>query len=108
MRRLQQAGTAQNRKVYIRHGAAEPLFGVSYAELNKLKKTIGTDHDLALELWSSGNHDARVLATLVADPARATARPLDAWARQAGNHILSSAMADVAASGPRALRCMKK
>ena len=106
--RLDAAGTAQNRKVYLRHGAAEPLFGVSYAELDKLKKAIGTDHDLALELWSSGNHDARVLATLVADPARATARTLDAWARQAGNHILSSAVGGVAAAGPRAQRCMEK
>ena len=108
MRRLQRAGTAQNRKVYARHGAAEPLFGVSYAELNKLKREIGTDHDLALALWDSGNHDARVLATLVAAPERATARTLDAWVRQAGNHILSSAVGEVAAAGPRARRCMGK
>ena len=66
---LEAAGTAQNRKVYARHGAAEPMFGVSYAELGRIAKRIKTDHALARQLWDSGNHDARVLALRVADPA---------------------------------------
>ena len=44
---LEQAGTAQNRKIYGRHGVAGPQYGVSFAELKKLKKTIGTDQPLA-------------------------------------------------------------
>ena len=69
MAQLAAAGTAQNRKVYARHGAAEPMFGVSYAELGRIAKPIKTNHALAVELWDSGNHDARVLALRVADPA---------------------------------------
>ncbi len=33
---LEAAGTGQNRKVYARHGAAQPMFGVSYAALDKI------------------------------------------------------------------------
>ena len=43
-------GTAQNRKIYRRQGAGENLFGVSFANLNALKKGLKTDHTLALAL----------------------------------------------------------
>ena len=38
MNELEAAGTAQNRKVYARHGAKEPSFGVSFATLRKLAR----------------------------------------------------------------------
>ena len=60
--KLEALGTAQNRKVYARHGVGEPMFGVSFAHLRKLGKKLRHDHDLARALWASGNHDARVLA----------------------------------------------
>ena len=37
MRALEEAGTAQNREVYQRHGAREPTFGVSFADLGALR-----------------------------------------------------------------------
>ena len=40
MRQLKSAGTAQNRKIYARHGIPEPMFGVSVANLEKIKKDI--------------------------------------------------------------------
>jgi 3-methyladenine DNA glycosylase AlkD len=46
-----------------------------------MAKEAGKDHALAGELWNSGIHEARILATLVEDPARGTARQLDLWAR---------------------------
>ena len=61
---LQKAGTAQNRKVYGNHGVSGPMYGVSFAELKKLKKQIKQDHELACGLWDTGNHDARILACL--------------------------------------------
>src|SRR6185503_19234980 len=70
MRALEKAGSAQTRKTYLRHGAQEPLFGVSFATLKTLVKKIGVDHELALELWDTGNSDARVLAMKIADPAQ--------------------------------------
>lgn len=68
MNELKALGTAQNRKVYKRHGAGEDLFGVSFANLNKLQKKIKIDHELAEKLWASGNTDAQSLATMIIDP----------------------------------------
>ena len=44
LQQLKALGTAQNRKVYARHGAGENLYGVSYANLGKLHKQIKVDH----------------------------------------------------------------
>jgi 3-methyladenine DNA glycosylase AlkD len=82
MQALEKAGSAQTRKTYRRHGAAEPMFGVSFATLGALVKRIGVDHDLALRLWDTGNFDARNLAFKIADPVRLTASDLDRWARE--------------------------
>jgi len=79
MQELEKHGTAQNVKVYKRHGAGENLFGVSFANLEKLRKRIKVDHDLALDLWQSGNADARSLAVMIADPLKMTKRDLELW-----------------------------
>ncbi len=100
MRALESAGTAQTRKVYARHGVSEPMFGVSYAVLGKLRKTIGTDHALALALFDTGIHDARVLATMVVDPRELAARTLDAWAKACDDHAIAAAVGGVAAKSP--------
>lgn len=107
MRRLEELGTAQNRKVYARHGVQGECFGVSYANLGKLRKSIGTDHDLARTLWSTGNHDARVLATMVADPGLTTRKELESWARDLGNYVLTDAFVGLAsrcADAPKLFR----
>lgn len=93
---LEAAGTAQNRKVYARHGVEGPAFGVSYAELGKLQKRIGRDHQLAEQLWKSGNHDARILATRIADPDRMSSRDLDRWIRETDNHLVAGEVASLA------------
>ena len=58
MRALEQAGSAQTRKTYARHGAPEPMFGVSFATLKTLYKRIKVDQELAEALWSTGNPSA--------------------------------------------------
>ena len=100
MRELKAAGTAQNRKVYARHGVDGPMFGVSYANLAKFQKRIKTDSALAAELWATGNHDARILATKITHPQECKASALNAWARSLGNFIQSGALADTAAKSP--------
>ena len=62
MTTLEKAGSAQTRKTYARHGAQEPMFGVSFAALKTLVKKIGVDHELSLEPLEHQNHDARILA----------------------------------------------
>ncbi|HSR52171.1 MAG TPA: DNA alkylation repair protein [Acidobacteriota bacterium] len=98
---LQTMGTAQNRKVYARHGVGGEMFGVSYANLNKLKKRIKADHPLALQLWESGNHDARVLACMVADPEQCGADLLERWVADLDNYVLCDAFSQLAAASPQ-------
>ncbi|TAJ04371.1 MAG: DNA alkylation repair protein [Planctomycetota bacterium] len=81
MAALEKAGSEQTRKTYARHGVTVPMFGVSFATLKLLVKQIGVDHELALALWNTGNHDARTLAIKIADPAKVSAADLDRWAR---------------------------
>ena len=105
---LRTMGTEQNRKVYARHGVGKKMYGVSYANLNKLKKQIGTDHALAERLWGSGNHDARALATMVADPVQMKSGTLDAWARDLDNYGLADALGDLVARTPLAFKKFEK
>jgi len=37
------------------------------------------DHQLALDLWASGIHEARILAAMVDDPAQVTASQMESW-----------------------------
>lgn len=99
---LEAAGSAQTRKTYLRHGATEPLFGVSFATLKALLKRIRVDHELAVGLWDTGNHDARNLAVKVADPARLSPEDLDRWARGAAGRICGNYVALLALDGPHA------
>lgn len=60
---------------------SEPALGVRMAAMKALARRIGTDHDLALALWTTGIYEARTVAGLVADPALLTAERMDAWCR---------------------------
>ncbi|MBK8097758.1 MAG: DNA alkylation repair protein [Planctomycetes bacterium] len=99
---LQKRGTAKNREVYQRHGVREPVHGVAYADLDALEQAIGVDHALALELWKTGIHDARVLAARIADPAQVTAVLLEDWVAQVGDRFLFFAMSPLVARSPLA------
>jgi len=102
MKALEEAGSAQTRAAYARHGIGGSMFGVSYAALGTLAKKIGVDQMLAEGLWDTRNHDGRVLATMVADPQAITSRRLDDWARKMDNTTLASAVATLAARTPLA------
>jgi 3-methyladenine DNA glycosylase AlkD len=53
--------------------------GVKLSEIRKIAKAIKKDHQLAMELWESRIHEARLLATLVADPKQLTPQQMDKW-----------------------------
>ncbi len=56
--------------------------GITIPALRAMAKRIGVDHGLALELWSSGIHDARTLAGMIDDPAQVTSEQMDLWASE--------------------------
>jgi 3-methyladenine DNA glycosylase AlkD len=53
--------------------------GISTPILHKLAKHIGKDQELAEELWASGIHEARILATMIGEPEKVTAEQMDRW-----------------------------
>jgi 3-methyladenine DNA glycosylase AlkD len=55
--------------------------GVPVIEIRRLARQAGRSHDLAAELWASGVHEARILATIVDQPAFVTRRQMNQWAR---------------------------
>lgn len=60
---------------------ADKAFGVSVPALRKLARSIGKDHLLAQELWDSGLHEARELATMIADPKQVTEESMERWVK---------------------------
>jgi len=108
MKELRANGSAQTRKTYRRHGVRGEMFGVSYAVLGKMKKKIKIDQSLAERLWATGNLDARVLATMIADPDTIRASTLHAWAKNLDGRGLAGALSNVAAEAPAAKKLMEK
>jgi 3-methyladenine DNA glycosylase AlkD len=69
--------------------------GVSMPNVRAVAKRAGTDQRLANDLWETGIHEARILATLVADPAALTRDAMDVWAADLTSWDLCDSAADV-------------
>jgi 3-methyladenine DNA glycosylase AlkD len=55
-------------------------FGVSVGELRKIARKVGEDHRLALDLWDTGIHEARILAGMIDEPSKVTENQMEKWA----------------------------
>ena len=74
-------GSEESRTGMARYGInTADAFGVSIYVLRPMAKKLGRDHDLALALWATGNHEARLVASMVDDPSQVTEGQMDAWA----------------------------
>ena len=81
LRELRSHGSRANVEGMARFGiSSKNTLGVSMPTLRGLAKRIGKDHGLALELWESGLHEARILAALVDEPSLVTAAQMERWA----------------------------
>ena len=77
---LQSLAKPENVAGMARYGInPDHTYGVSMPILRQLAREIGKDHRLAAELWSSGVHEARILASLVDDPALVTEDQMGRW-----------------------------
>lgn len=61
--------------------SSKNTLGVSVVTLRKIAKEVGRSHGLALDLWKSGIHEARMLAALVDEVDKTTPKQMDAWVR---------------------------
>ncbi|MGO4270994.1 DNA alkylation repair protein [Paenibacillus sp. TAF58] len=103
MGNLEELGSEQTKKTFLRHGAQEPFFGVKVGDLKKLVKFVKKDRELALALYDSGNTDAMYLAGLSIDPKTMTKQELQNWAKQAYWYMLTEyTVAGVAAESSSA------
>jgi 3-methyladenine DNA glycosylase AlkD len=83
---LRRLGSRHNVEGMARFGIrTDVAYGVSKPKMDLLAKRIGRDHHLALQLWDSGVHDARILAGMVGEAKHVTAAQMDRWLRDFDN-----------------------
>jgi len=78
---LESLGDDARRKHNTKAGAPDNQFGVKLGDIRAIAKKIKTDHELALELWDTGNVEAQLLATLILEPKSLSADELDTMTR---------------------------
>jgi len=79
---LQQNARPQELAGMARFGiVGDNRLGLSVPAMRSIARTLGRDHALAQALWETGIPDARIVASMVADPALLTARQMDAWVK---------------------------
>lgn len=103
---LEALGTAQNQKIYRRHGVTDEMFGVSYANQEKLARKLKKAGltDLAVPLWESKNHDAKILATKLLQPEAVTVKLANQLVRGVTHSLHGSGLAAVIAETPGAAK----
>lgn len=58
------------------------VLGIPIPVLRNKARDIGVDHPLALRLWDSGIHEARMLAAFIDEPSRVTPAQMERWVRE--------------------------
>lgn len=53
--------------------------GLAMPQMRTIAKKIGWNHDLALQLWKTGIHEARHVAIFIADPKQVTVKLMETW-----------------------------
>jgi len=80
---LESLGDDARRAHNARAGAPDDQFGVKLGDVRAIARKLGTDHELGLRLWETGNVEAQLLASLVIKPKSLSAAELDALTRSA-------------------------
>jgi len=79
---LEQNGRIKNVLSMARFGIRPQtkVYGVSVTTLRQLAKTIGKDTKLAKQLYKSGIHECRLLASIIVDAQEMDSKEMDRWA----------------------------
>ena len=81
-----QASRKYREDMASRYGiVVKKAWGVPMGAIQKVARSLGRDHELALALWDTGWYDARTLAAYVDDPAKVTPAQMDRWCRDFDN-----------------------
>jgi len=86
VRELERLGEKRNVEGMARFGIrAKKVYGVSKPKLDELARKIGKNHELGMELWNTGIHDARILGVLISEAEKVSAKQMDHWVRDFDN-----------------------
>ena len=89
MKMLEEMSSSSIKNIYTKHGAQEPFFGVKVGDMKKIEKQERNNHDLAMELYNTGNSDAMYLAGLIADKKKVDRPMLDDWIKKASWYMVA-------------------
>ena len=79
---LKQHANPQNAQGMARFGIRPAhALGIAIPKLRNLAREIGKNQSLALELWSSGIHEARILASMIAEPHLFSPQQMEDWVK---------------------------
>ena len=98
MAALEAKGSESTKRIFLKHGAKEPFFGVKVADLKVIAKQLKGEQALALELYATGNGDAQYLAGLIIDGTRMTRAQVQSWADRAAWRMISASIVPPVAS----------
>lgn len=80
IKRLKSMANPKNVEGMARFGInPKGTLGISVYDVRRMAKDIGRNHSLALRLWKSGIHEARILAGLVDEPDKVSEKQLEKW-----------------------------
>jgi 3-methyladenine DNA glycosylase AlkD len=71
---------------------SDKAYGVAMKDIKALGKKLGRNQELATALWDTGAYEARMLASLVGDPAAITSAQMDRWCKEFDNWAICDAM----------------
>lgn len=89
MKELEKKGSESIRKIFQNHGNSGPMYGVKVADLKIIQKKVKKDHELAMQLFSTGNYDAMYLAGLIADESRMSKKDIQQWVERSTSKGIS-------------------
>lgn len=82
LRKLKELENPQNREGMKRFGInVEKAYGIQVVDIRKMAKKIKNNHKMALGLWKSEIHEARLLAVLVDEPKKVSEKQMEKWVR---------------------------
>lgn len=82
IKKLKSLANPKNVQGMVRLGISpKNTLGVSIPNLRAIAKKVGKNHSLAVKLWDSGIHEARILASMIDNVAQVTEKQTDRWVR---------------------------
>ena len=90
---LRRHSSGRTREGMARYGIpSDNASGVSVADIRRLAKKLGRNHELALALWETVSYEARMLTPFIDEPALVTPAQMDRWCRDFDSWAICDAL----------------